>query len=1718
MSANITGGTPVYNNPVWTDVSTGNTVNSSALTSGIYSVTVSDANGCTANDQINLTEPDDITAPNLVFSNITCFDENDGSIDAGIPTGGVTGPGNQYSFSWNPNVGNTSNISNLIAGQYSLTITDGNGCFNTNPIDINITEPQDIILDLSNYGDVNCFGDSDGFIQPNISGGTPPYTNIIWTGTTNSGTFNFSGINLNNVEAGLYELSVQDTNNCINTSQQIINQPLELVVIDSVINVSCNGGNDGELWLEITGGIAPYSNISGSQVVGTGNNFGFGYSAGTYDIIVTDASGCEDSTIVIITEPSSYPSINLLSNDISCFGGSDGEIIVSGQGGTEPYTFINQSNQQTVPFGTVVTYDNLSVGSYTIDLLDANGCFVSANQILTQNPLITAGFITTDVSVNGANDGSIVEDLFGGGQVTGGVQPYTFSWATVPPSTFSSSSLNLQNLPPNTYQLTITDSLGCNRIFQEVVNEPNCDVIIDSYLIQPDCFDEAGEIYWQISNGVPNYYNTLQVDYDFDGNNDSIIFDSLMFNGPNYGLNAPYSATSGSYQLIVADAVGCLAVYNFVVDNPDSLAILEDFSTDVTCFGYDNGTFTATGIGGVQPYEYAFPPFTQPGVYTTSSFINNLPPGVHVGILRDANGCADTLLFNVDQPAQIDVSLFPTSPDCYGNLGEVTAVATGGETYNSGLYTYQWGPNANILGNTQTQQTAVDLQGNQVYTVTVTDQSNTPGGCSATESIFLDEPADIIVSPVFTTTEISCFNSNDGGFIINPSGGVGTLITQWYNTSDLTTVIAIGDTITNLGSGTYGFNIIDDFTGCNLGSVNTALNGSLILVNPQVFDVNVNTNPISLSGACDGTASISTFSGGQAPYTYQWSDGSTNPTISTLCDGNYFVVVTDDDGCTDTEFFNLQDPNCNIQITSVIDSIECFEDFASISVNFSGGISPYNSYLIGTNGLDTIINETNNNFFSYDSLSLGNYYVYVEDAGINSCASVLNFYVEEPAPFVLSLDSITPLNCFADTDSEVWISWCGGLFGLTQGIINTPNIIAPGLSYTTQPGTNGAGTYSVIAEDDNGCIASGTSPSELSFVISQPDQVSVSIVSTTPICSGSSTGTALASIVGGTPPYVIQWYDSNNNLIESGTYLLDSLSSGFNYSVQVTDANGCQAFDVFDIIPLPNLDLINSNVISPTCNNGNNGFVSFDIVGGNSPYSIIWSPSGNTTNSANNLSAGDYEIIVFDSLLCSDTFNIVVPETPELIASINVVNDISCNPNSGISNDGVLDVTITGGNPGAHSINWYVNNSAISFSTSPLINTLSKAFYEVQVIDSQGCFDSDTISLDNPDELEILLNELTNVAPCNGDATGQISINIIGGDSTSYSYQWNDINLQTGSTASFLTAGNYTVIVNDFSGCADTSTYLVEEPSEIVIGVTVNDVSCNGGNDGDAIAQVTGGVAPWTFQWDDINSSVGNSAVDLTAGSYSVTVEDSLGCTVTSTPVIVSEPLPLQISTSSTLISCNGGSDGTASVTGSGGIQPYTFEWSSGNNTSTVGGLSQGTYFVTIVDAEGCSISTSQQVDAYAPIEMDLDSSVTTCSDGILAVSITGGNPSPAYNYNWYFIDSLGGPDVLVGQSQTVDQLNPGTYWLEASDANGCLKSDTIIIPSLEDISASISSSDVTCNGFQNGTITAIVSNGNPAWSFDNTNFPYPSHLMKYKFLICLLLTILSILKTVIIV
>ena len=126
---------------------------------------------------------------------------------------------------------------------------------------------------------------------------------------------------------------------------------------------------------------------------------------------------------------------------------------------------------------------------------------------------------------------------------------------------------------------------------------------------------------------------------------------------------------------------------------------------------------------------------------------------------------------------------------------------------------------------------------------------------------------------------------------------------------------------------------------------------------------------------------------------------------------------------------------------------------------------------------------------------------------------------------------------------------------------------------------------------------------------------------------------------------------------------------------------------------------------------------------------------------------------------------------------------------------------------------------------------------------------------------------------------------------------------------------------------------------------------------------------------------------------------------------------------------------------------------------------------------------------------MNLDSSVTTCSDGILSVSITGGNPAPSYNYNWYLIDSLGGPDVLVGQTQTVNQLVPGTYWLEASDANGCFNSDTIVIPSLEDISAVITVTDVTCNGLDNGFIDVVVSNGNPSfsWSFDNLIFSQPN-------------------------
>ncbi|HEU4717450.1 MAG TPA: T9SS type A sorting domain-containing protein [Bacteroidia bacterium] len=333
----------------------------------------------------------------------------------------------------------------------------------------------------------------------------------------------------------------------------------------------------------------------------------------------------------------------------------------------------------------------------------------------------------------------------------------------------------------------------------------------------------------------------------------------------------------------------------------------------------------------------------------------------------------------------------------------------------------------------------------------------------------------------------------------------------------------------------------------------------------------------------------------------------------------------------------------------------------------------------------------------------------------------------------------------------------------------------------------------------------------------------------------------------------------------------------------------------------------------------------------------------------------------------------------------------------------------------------------------------------------------------------ITANSFSSSVSCNGGSDGGVSLNVSGG-TPAYSYSWS-----TGATTqnvSGLTAGTYSVVITDAGGCHDTlSSISVTEPTPVMSTASVSDVQCNGGGNG-GIDQAPGGGTPgYTFMWSD--GSITEDIAALAAGTYSVTVTDMNGCTGTAT-YVVTEPPAITTSVSSTGVLCNGGSDGSASITPSGGTPGYTYAWNTGDVTQNISNEPAGTYSCSVTDANGCQATGLVTITEPAALSMMLSFSQVTCnglSDGSVTANVSGGTPS--YTYNW----SNG------GTAQSISSLSPGTYVCTLSDMNGCSGLDSVTITEPSALALALSSLDVTCPGGTNGAASVAVAGGTPGYT-----------------------------------
>ncbi len=591
-----------------------------------------------------------------------------------------------------------------------------------------------------------------------------------------------------------------------------------------------------------------------------------------------------------------------------------------------------------------------------------------------------------------------------------------------------------------------------------------------------------------------------------------------------------------------------------------------------------------------------------------------------------------------------------------------------------------------------------------------------------------------------------------------------------------------------------------------------------------------------------------------------------------------------------------------------------------------------------------------------------------------------------------------------------------------------------------------AGDYVVTATDANGCT--GTTTVTVGNTI---NTLTVTVSATDQTC-GNSQGTATAS----SPDAVSYMW---NNGMSGGS--ITGLGSGV-YEVTATDAIGCTGTASVTVGDTNSTLLVTATGTDEICGNGT-GTATASATGA---VSYEWNNAMSGTV-LTGLSEGMYTVTATDANGCTATGSVTVA---------NIINTLTITPTSSPAScgmtDGTASVSVSGGT-GTYTYAWNTTANTASLSNLPA------GTYVVTATDGNGCTASMSITVGSnggPNVISDVAN--TNNVSCNGGSDGAISITV-GGGTSPYNFLWPNIG-QTSQNVTGLSAGTYTCIVTNMDGsCPFVYSYTVTEPDAIAITMDAStNVTCNGAADGTISISVTGGTGAYSYAWD--NGMMTGDISGLAPGDYSVVVTDENNCTMAAGPYSITEPSALAVATdSSTDAMCNGGSDGTISITASGGTAPYTYAWDNMSTDEDLTGLAAGDYSGVVTDANGCTMSTGTITigePTMITIMMDASTNVTCngAADGTISISVAGG--TGAYSFAW---DSGSTDEDPTG-------LASGDHSVVVTDANGCTMSAgpyTITEPDALAVATSGTTS-TSCNGGSDGAINITASGGTAPYTY----------------------------------
>jgi gliding motility-associated-like protein len=960
--------------------------------------------------------------------------------------------------------------------------------------------------------------------------------------------------------------------------------------------------------------------------------------------------------------------------------------------------------------------------------------------------------------------------------------------------------------------------------------------------------------------------------------------------------------------------------------------------------------------------------------------------------------------------------------------------------------------------------------------------------------------------------DVDCFGGNSGSINLSVSNSA---VSYFWNT------LSTADSISDVPVGTYNVIITD------LLDPACYLDTSFTVSGPQDPLYTAITLQVPILCAGDSTAKAKAIDaiGGTGPYSYIWDNGQNTQVAEDLWEGTHVVTVTDANLCQLQVSIDIisDNPPISADYINIFNQVSCFGACDAI-VEFAavGGVPGYDyTWDIGQTftgtGPDTAF-----------GLCFGGHNILVEDD--IGCRKTFTYLITQPNELLASAIMHEPVQCYGFDNG---MALANGAQGTTPyifywdadsllGMDTVSNQISGNLIDSLTPGI-----HTVYIQDANGCMASDT------VMITEPTLLEVNIIDSLTIfayCSNTNSGELCAVASGGTPNYSYIWNDDDG---QNTTCASNLISRSALYTITVTDERMCVADASFDLDSITNSMSIDSVVLiesSVSCFGLYDGELTVNSVsgglGGVSPYTYNWDGPGSYTGTGNNISSlyqGNYSVLISDDNGCEITTGIYLNQPDILEYDIYNSVDETC---LGAEN-GQIWVHVNGGTSPYYydqselGVFPIPNSSQIEFLNDSLLFNFSPGMHSIYVVDTNGCEGAVTFGAGlggwtvNIGTSLIVPQPLLSSSSTSCFNTNDGSAFVLDPDPL-FTYSWEeqdplaggaptglDISNGAGSSWGAFSPGTYWLVAHyadsasfgiPYSGCDNSTVFTIGAgTSAIIVSDNITNLSCFGDNDGKISLSISGGNGPYNLVWDTVSTiltvpdTIQTLAtfdlLDLSVGTYSVTVIDASGCLITESYPI-DQPLPLISNIEPTHVRCNGESNGSAELEIASGAGGYLFTWEDGQTTQTATNLSAGEIWVIVKDGSGCTYSdTILILEPESPIALvEADSlyygeyDVRCFGEDNASAFVTGSG----IEFSW---EDENGVEVSDEQN-TGAILSAGVYTVTVEDINECEATAEITITQPDLLNVSVIESNpsmdyqISCYNFDDGTAEVETNNG----------------------------------------